>query len=126
MYLVNDDAFYADDDQIYVKRDVQNVEGGAKSVERSVRNEVDGVRNVEGDAKSVERFPGKFVCQNLHTCGPWAGRLQARSTAQPLVAMSAHEIVVGQMRIGAGHAINFLGLAGAECFLRVETPNAFE
>jgi len=40
--------------------------------------------------------------------------------------MGRDELVIAQMRIGATNPVNFLALAGAERFLRVEAPDAFQ
>src|ERR1043166_39030 len=47
-------------------------------------------------------------------------------TAQPLVAVSGDEGVVVQVRVGGVNAVNFLDLAGAENFARVQAPGALK
>ena len=47
-------------------------------------------------------------------------------SVEPLIAMSGDEIIVVQMRVGATDAVNFIELAGAQRFVLIKAPDAFE
>jgi len=46
--------------------------------------------------------------------------------AQPLVAVRGDKSIIGQMRVGAAHAVNLVTLPRAKRFFRIQAPNALE
>lgn len=48
------------------------------------------------------------------------------TSSQPLVEVRFDKRIVIQVRIGAADTVDFLTLAGAERFVRIEAPDAFE
>src|SRR2546425_2766822 len=72
-----------------------------------------GIRPTREDAGRVHRHKPLFT-------------LAPRSRPQPGVPSFSHKIVVVQMRIGLVDPVNFFPLAGAECFVGIQAPDAFE
>ena len=48
------------------------------------------------------------------------------SSPQPFIEMLGDEIIIAEVRVGGAHAINLRKLAGAERFVFIEAPDAFE
>ena len=46
------------------------------------------------------------------------------ASSQPALAVCAHELIVGEMRIGRTHAVDRFPLTWAQAFVRIKAPDA--